>query len=486
MTSISLQRRFGLLLVVLAIVFDCAVAGSPMDDFGSTKRLAKRENRDIILSFSGYRWWYPTIGFDTQTEHPWIRKHFIMLEVGIPRDSKDSGVAVNVEDRALIELRRMFHQEIDEPGPTILLLDADGRPYAKIDSNEQPAEVYLPDLKDAIQRRIKRDKAFRRASVADGMEKARLLNDGLIALYEIRINGEVKTLSSQELLVDDYYEDIFVEISENDPKDILNRGKELKEKKQSEKEDAERSLMDGEFEKLAGELDHMLDDPPPLAVFFATIDKFIDSHPAMPAEARQRALLGKVEAAIMLRDYPSAIKELDLVISAFPHENIIMALGSRIRPELDKAQKLSEAGERHAACDYAFRFYLQAFDLFDADGQRTLNKLKGLGSDTSAMLVEDHLHRLIAKVHLLLCLGEHQQALAALDTFLKLGKTSEQARRYDRKFRPLILRGLRKAAPGRSHPTKAEQTGAGQPATRPESNPEGGDKPQPESEGRTR
>jgi hypothetical protein len=33
---------------------------------------------------------------------------------------------------------------------------------------------------------------------------------------------------------------------------------------------------------------------------------------------------------------------------------------------------------------------------------------------------------------------------------------------------------------------KAEQTGTGQPATRPESKSEGSDKPQPESEGRSR
>jgi hypothetical protein len=36
------------------------------------------------------------------------------------------------------------------------------------------------------------------------------------------------------------------------------------------------------------------------------------------------------------------------------------------------------------------------------------------------------------------------------------------------------------------HKPKAQQAGTGQPATRPESNSEGSDKPQPESEGRTR
>ena len=35
-------------------------------------------------------------------------------------------------------------------------------------------------------------------------------------------------------------------------------------------------------------------------------------------------------------------------------------------------------------------------------------------------------------------------------------------------------------------PTSTEQDGAGQPATRPESKPKGGDKPQPEAEGRSR
>ena len=37
-----------------------------------------------------------------------------------------------------------------------------------------------------------------------------------------------------------------------------------------------------------------------------------------------------------------------------------------------------------------------------------------------------------------------------------------------------------------THPTKREKDGAGQPATRPESKSEGIDKPQPESEGRSR
>ena len=70
MTSILPLRRLGISIGALAIMCDCAVLGSPMDDFESAKHLAKRENEDIMLSFSGYRWWYPTIGIDTHTQDP--------------------------------------------------------------------------------------------------------------------------------------------------------------------------------------------------------------------------------------------------------------------------------------------------------------------------------------------------------------------------------------------------------------------------------
>ena len=74
----------------------------------------------------------PTIGIDTQTDDRWIGKHFVMLEIAIPRNSADPGGMAGPGEQSLIELRKMFHQELDEPVPSILLLDASGRPYAEV------------------------------------------------------------------------------------------------------------------------------------------------------------------------------------------------------------------------------------------------------------------------------------------------------------------------------------------------------------------
>ena len=429
-----------------------------MDDFESAKQLAKRENRDIILSFSGYRWWCPAIGIDTHTEDLWIKKHFIMLEIEIPSNLEDSGGLVTAEDRALIGLRKMFHQELVEPGPTILLLDSDGRPYAEVDSNEQPAEVYLPDLKDAIQRRNKRDTAFRRAQTAGGIEKARLLNDGLIALCEDKVDGEIMVLASQERLVDIYYEDILIDIIRNDSKDMLGRGKELKDKKQWQKEAAEWRFVDELLASLATELNRMLEASNPLATYFSTIDKFLESHPAIPKEARQRALFGKVEAAIILRDYSAALKALDATTSLGPELSSTKALESVLRPELLKAIQLSGVGIDSAATAYTFRLTLSNPEsILDSDGKRTLAELKRLDENMGLLLVEDQMHRMLAKVALLLRLRDYEQALRTLDAFVERGSSSKIVERRDRELRPIIVRGLNAKSSGVSNPTKAEQ-----------------------------
>lgn len=455
MTSISLHRRLGILFVVLAIVCDCVVAGSPMDYFESAKRLANRENRDILLSFSGYRWWCPVIGIDTHTEDPWIKKHFIMLEIEIPSNSEDSGGVVAAEDRALIALRKMFHQEIVEPGPTILLLDSDGRPYAEVDSNEQAAEVYLPDLKDAIQRRIKRDTAFRRGRTAGGIEKAKLLNDGLLALDEIMADGEVGSMASHERLVDEYYQDVLADIIRNDPKDILGRGKELTEKKRWQKEDAERRLVDGQLERLATELNRMLEASTPLAAFSTMIDKFLESHPAMPKEVRQRALFGKVEAAIILRDYSAALKALDATISMGPELSSTKTLESVLKPELLKAIQHSGVGIDSAATAYTFRLTLSNPEsLLDSDGKRTLAELKRLDENMGLLLVEDQMHCMLAKVTLLLRLRDYEQALRTLEAFVFLGGSSKLVKLRDQELRPVIARGLNVKSSDESNPTE--------------------------------
>ena len=204
------------------MVCDCAMAGSPMEDFAAAKQQAKRERKDVILSFSGYRWWWPTIGIDTDSDDPWIKEHFVMLE--IPLNAAASGGKATPVDQDLVELRKKFHQNLVEPNPAIFLLDASGRTYAELSSDEQPAEIYIPELKEAQLRHAKRDAAFEQARQAKGLKKARLLNNGLRALCDDQEYG------CDDLLVRSY-QDVLAEIIRNDPKDVLGRAEDLKEQK---------------------------------------------------------------------------------------------------------------------------------------------------------------------------------------------------------------------------------------------------------------
>ena len=77
-------------------------------------------------------------------------------------------------------------------------------------------------------------------------------------------------------------------------------------------------------------------------------------------------------------------------------------------------------------------------------------------------------------------LGRHSTAFPVKDGKIVYASTSEDFRREYKieEFRKAITELIEKQA--------AQQGGAGQPATRSESDSEGGDKPQPESEGRSR
>jgi len=436
MKSISRPNCFQAFLIVLIVVSDCAIACNPIADFQAAKQLAKKEQKDILLSFCGYRWWWEVSAFDTKAEDPWIKKHFILFEIKIPRHEEK----LDAEQKYLTELRKKFHQDRDVPYAAILLVDANGRPFAEIDSNEQSTVEYIPNLKEAVQLRIKRDTAFDRAQRAKGLEKAKWLNKGLTNLYECKIDGEAAKDAGQEILVDLYYQDILAEIIKNDPQDVLGRGKEMRERKQWAKDDADEKIRDGDFEKLIAELNEMLAAPKPLSACLSKIDNFLKDHPAISKKARQRVLFTKVAAAIIFRDYNTALKAYDIMLSSAPE-----LPNTKLRLEIENAIKLSSKGIDRAGTAYSFDLYLDKTDyLLDADGSRIIARIKSIDKDADRLLVEDKMSGMLNKVDLLLRLRNYKQALKVLDEFTRIGGKSKAVLREDRKFRAIILRGLNK------------------------------------------
>jgi hypothetical protein len=147
-----------------------------------------------------------------------------MLQVAIPGEPSGSQIS------GLEKLRKKFQQNQKEPGPSLLLLDFDGRPYAEINSHEAPLEYYLHQIEGALQMRKKRDTAFHRASNALGFEKAKLLNEGLEARHENdSYHDNIMDWSIPETSIEHHYQDILAKIIANDPEDHFGRGRQLKE-----------------------------------------------------------------------------------------------------------------------------------------------------------------------------------------------------------------------------------------------------------------
>ena len=145
-------------LVILLIVTEFTLAGTPMEDFDAAQRLAKQEKKDVLLSFPGVGRWWPSIGFDTETDDPWIKEHYVLFEVSL--NASATGEKATSMDRELVELRKWYHQDLDEPHDTFFLLDPSGRPYAELSVEEQPPDAYIEVLKEALLRRANRDAAL--------------------------------------------------------------------------------------------------------------------------------------------------------------------------------------------------------------------------------------------------------------------------------------------------------------------------------------
>lgn len=467
-------------LAAFLLACDGLLGGTVVDEFNAAKQMAGREGKDIVLGFSGYRWWALTDAIATDHENDWVRKRFIMLNVPATRGPVDAGGGVSADEKAVIDLRKKFHQKLEEPYPAILLLDATGRPYAELCSHEQPVDVYIPELKAAVARRAARDAAFSHASEESDLKKAALLSEGLQRLTETRHSYGL------EELVTNYYQDVVAEIIGNDPKDTLGWAKAREEQKNFESEARLTKSTDDQLRELADDINRIISAGTTAPEVFIVIESFLRDRPEFPVPGRQRALIGKVEAALILRDYGAALKAWNGLASAFPDSEGIKNLSSKIKSELEKAQQLSESGADAAVSDYSIRFRLDAVEKFDADGSRTRKELKEADRDFGRLLVEDQMNRLLRKTDLLLRLGEHEQALRTLDAFVACTPSSGQVRNRDRIYRPFILRGLNEKRPVGGHPPRGEQGDAGEPASRPESKPEGGDKPQPESERRSR
>lgn len=149
--------------------------------------LAKEQGRDIMLEFTGKEWCPPCIHLrtkimETAEFEQAVGDKYVLVEVIFPR--LPSAVAAIPEEQRNANEKLLTHHRIETGLPTVLLLDAEGYPYAQVAGARRTTADYLKALDEAASVRTKRDAAFARAEGLQGLERAAALAEGLNAIPE--------------------------------------------------------------------------------------------------------------------------------------------------------------------------------------------------------------------------------------------------------------------------------------------------------------
>lgn len=173
----------GALVVALGLASNASAAEEGwLVDYKAAMEKAAKEGKDIFMEFTGSDWCPPCINLkktvlDSEVFKTQMPESYILLKLDNPRDkSKQSPEE--------IEQYKKLSAEFKVTGvPTVILLDAKGRPFAKnVGYGGQPAEVYVKDIVAKVDVRKTRDENFAKAEKAEGIDKAKLLDQAIAGL----------------------------------------------------------------------------------------------------------------------------------------------------------------------------------------------------------------------------------------------------------------------------------------------------------------
>lgn len=180
----TLARNFRTPLAAFAaLLIASSVSAAPTEwteDFPAAKAQAKASDKDLLLDFTGSDWCPPCQALDeevfsTSAFLEQAPSDFVLVKLDFPNDVPQSEALVN-QNQALASKYNI------EAYPTILLADADGKPYAKTGYRPGGAESYLKHIDELKAKRVTRDEALAKAKDAEGLAKARALDEAMQAV----------------------------------------------------------------------------------------------------------------------------------------------------------------------------------------------------------------------------------------------------------------------------------------------------------------
>ncbi len=152
-------------------------------DYKQALAKAKKEGKDVLMNFTGSDWCGYCIElhdkvFQFKEFSDFATKKFVLLELDFPNDSSHMTQETQAQNA---ELQGRFSIE---GYPTILLVDAEGRPYARTGFAPVGPKEYVAHLDELTAVRAKRDKILAEAAKLSGTDKAKKLDEALKTLPE--------------------------------------------------------------------------------------------------------------------------------------------------------------------------------------------------------------------------------------------------------------------------------------------------------------
>jgi thioredoxin-related protein len=219
-----------------------------MTDFEAAKAKAEKENKTLLIDFTGSDWCGWCVKLDKEVfKHDafknGVKDKFVLVEVDFPQDKEGMSEATIAQNDKLQE-------EYGVDGfPTILLTDAKGRPFAKTGYEAGGPEKYVESLDELLKLKTERDDGFKKAAGLEGVAKA----DSLI--------GTLKALELSEVALMSFYGAELDAIKKADPAD-----------KSGFVKDIEAAIKFAKFESELGKLGEAADHKGALALVEKTLE----------------------------------------------------------------------------------------------------------------------------------------------------------------------------------------------------------------------
>lgn len=143
--------KISLLTLFLSPLAALAGGDAWLTDLEEAKKVAKKENKSILIDFTGSDWCHFCVLLNDEvfSKDEFLKaaeKDFVLVEIDFPRKSKQTD--------EMKEKNEALAQKFGVQGfPTVFLTDAEGKPFAQTGYQPGGVEPYLAHLKKALARK---------------------------------------------------------------------------------------------------------------------------------------------------------------------------------------------------------------------------------------------------------------------------------------------------------------------------------------------